>query len=162
MATDPFAAMPTESPVAENGVYSEETTAVTAPTVAVVPTSDGKVVVTLKGGSSYDAPWIVIHADSVADAISQMDEQLFDLMQRAQVAAAKFAAESVKPAPAQAARSQTGAPAGATEAPGGVTRTCSHGEMIYRTGVKNGKTWQAHFCNTPQGATDKCAVQWIK
>lgn len=35
---------------------------------------NGKVVVTLKGGKDFDAPWIVIHADNAAEARDLMGE----------------------------------------------------------------------------------------
>lgn len=53
----------------------------------VVTDAEGKVVVTLKAGAAYDAPWIVIHASSLEDAEAQLRNQalktLMDLTARA-------------------------------------------------------------------------------
>ena len=37
--------------------------------------------------------------------------------------------------------------------------SCMHGPMNYKTGNKNGKTWQGYFC--PESGSD-CKPQWIK
>ncbi|AHY27114.1 hypothetical protein PBI_PHANTASTIC_51 [Mycobacterium phage Phantastic] len=38
----------------------------------VVAASEGKVVLTFKGGTGFDAPWIVIHANDLDDALDQV------------------------------------------------------------------------------------------
>jgi|SRR5690606_14341081 len=155
MTADPFAPAPAV----------EETPAVTAPVVSsVVPSGDGKVVVTLKGGTGFDAPWIVIHADSVADALRQFDADLASLMEQAQKASAKFAELSSKPAAAPAAQSRpsTAAPAGASQAPNGQTETCAHGEMVYRSGVsKAGKPYKMFAC-PERDRNAQCDPVWVK
>lgn len=54
-------------------------------------TSDGKIVVTLKAGRDYDAPWIVIHGDSVRDVLKHYNDKEFaELMARTRDAARYF------------------------------------------------------------------------
>lgn len=120
---------------------------------AKTPESDGKVVVTLKGGAGFDDPWIVIHADSVEDANAQLNADLVTLMDRTQSAAALFRGKApAKPASSNAAQrpARQDPPDGAPEKPGD--------DWVYRTGVTKsgpnaGKTWQAWM--PPQGSDDK-------
>ncbi|AUV62006.1 ribonucleoside reductase class II [Mycobacterium phage SWU2] len=60
----------------------------------VSTTSEGKVVLTLKGGAGFDAPWIVIHAEDLQDANDQVTGEngdlLVDTMTKLQGAATKF------------------------------------------------------------------------
>lgn len=156
---DPFAAPQNDT--------QEDDTVTDAPNPTVRPTSDGKVVVTLKSGAGYDAPWIVIHADSVADAASQIGKELYRLMELTQQAAEKF--QSLAPAKAKpaTAAARPAAPAAAAkpayqQAPGGDSRTCAHGEMVFKSGVsKTGKAWSAFMCPAPQGTPDQCEKQWL-
>ncbi|BBC53845.1 hypotheical protein [Mycobacterium phage PP] len=59
----------------------------------VVQASEGKVVLTFKGGSGFEAPWIVIHANDLDDALQQVSEteKLKELMERTQSGARYFA-----------------------------------------------------------------------
>jgi hypothetical protein len=41
-------------------------------------------------------------------------------------------------------------------------KTCKHGEMTYRSGEKNGKTWKAYMCPSPKGTVDQCEPQFIR
>lgn len=125
-----------------------------------------KVVVTLKGGAGYAAPWIVIHADGVEDALSYFNEQGSDLktlMERVQAAAAKFSGEATSSAPSPERKS--GPPPSAKKHPGGRREYCQHGEMNYATGFSQKKadkskdgngTWQAFDCPENQ-----CDRKWI-
>ena len=89
MANDPFA---TETAADE----AQQTTPETKPetkkkttstkkkeTATVAENTEGKIVVTLKGGKGYEAPWIVIHANDVNEANEQLnDENLADLIKQ--------------------------------------------------------------------------------
>jgi hypothetical protein len=137
---DPFAA-PTE---AQDEVVAPA--AVEAPASAPAPrpasTSEGKLVVTLKGGTGFDAPWIVIHADDAADALSQFDNTLASLMEKAQHAAKHFGSLG---SPSGGGRpAAAGQPAGSTEAPPWAPPK-PFDDFVYKTGVsaKNGKVWHA-------------------
>jgi hypothetical protein len=83
------------------------------------------VTVTLKAGVGFEVPWIVIHAESVDDALRQIDSGPFATLAERTVAAAEFfrAAHNVKTglaansAPAQAAPAQQGWNTSAQAAP---------------------------------------------
>lgn len=140
------------------------------PKVATAATSEGGVTVTFKGGIGFQAPWIVIHADSVQDAHDQVSGEnaalLAALMERTQTAGKHFvslAPEFVPAATAVATNVVNNAPPpGATQAPGGETRTCPHGQMVYRTGEKNGRVWKAYMCPSPKGTPGQCDAQWLR
>jgi hypothetical protein len=117
------------------------------------PDSEGKLTVTLKGGAGFDAPWIVVHAGSVDDALEvfQADAtKLASLMDRVQAAGKYF----VGLAPAKPASGSGGAPARpGAEAPAG-TPTAPGPDWTYKSGVnaKTGKTWKAWM--PPRGSDD--------
>ncbi|OHT98292.1 hypothetical protein BKG71_19435 [Mycobacteroides chelonae] len=154
---DPFAPKTEEAPKAQsdNPVSSD------AGRPVVRTEADGKVVVTLKGGASFSDPWIVIHANSVDDADSQMDAKLAALMEKTQKVAKKFV-ELGGAAPTATPTPTSNVPAGAQSAPNNETRQCKHGAMTYKTGSKGGRTWKAFMCPTPKGAPDQCEPQWIR
>lgn len=59
-----------------------------------------EVVVTLKGGTGYDAPWVVLHSATVEGVIAQMqDVEQFERLLRAVSWASKKLQEGNKPAP---------------------------------------------------------------
>lgn len=169
---DPFA---TTSTTDEAQSAPEPTYDIDAPTGTpikvnplIVPASEGKITVTLKGGLGFDAPWIVIHAADAAEASSQLGSEMVELMNRVQGAGKYFAGlyspnTSTTPS-ASAAQPVSAPPAGATAPPSGETRSCKHGAMTYKSGVAkaSGKPWQAFMCPTPKGAPDQCEAQWIR
>lgn len=85
-------------------------------------TSDGKIVVTLKAGRDYDAPWIVIHGDSVEDVLRHYDDKKFaELMARTRDAARYFGTAnlSAKTPKKSAKPAKPGMPEGADVNPKG-------------------------------------------
>ncbi|QKT07898.1 hypothetical protein HUN08_12410 [Gordonia sp. X0973] len=144
-AYDPFAVDTPEPEQAPEPAAPVGTTAVSVK--PVLTDSGGKVVVTLKGGSGSEAPWIVIHADSVADATSQLDAEIVTLMEKTAGAAKKFQSLGFGGGGGQRSAAPSGGnsgggrparqepPAGAPEAPGP--------DWSYKTGTKNGRTWHA-------------------
>lgn len=120
------------------------------------------VTVTFKAPGGNTAPWIVIHASSVSDALEQVKGEnapiLVELMERTAVANQEFAKQF--PNTPAAAPAQAGKPAAASGAPGGETRSCVHGERIFYAGVTNGKTWEAFFCPLEKGDPNKCKVEY--
>lgn len=107
------------------------------------PDSEGKLTVTLKGGAGFDAPWIVVHAANVDDALEVFQGaagKLASLMDRVQAAGKHFTGL----APAKATGGSGGAPARpGAEAPEG-TPAAPGPDWTYKSGVgKNGKTWKA-------------------
>lgn len=140
---------------------------------AVVNVSaESKIVVTLKGGSGYDEPWVVIHADDLDDALAQTTERakLGDLMKAAQEASKAFRdfrpvedtgnAGSASQGGSQA-RSQ-GRPAAATDGPLG-PQHCKHGQKKFWSKFDEEKKElvQIYFCPAPKGAADKCKNQYV-
>lgn len=141
---DPFATAP-ETPAD----IAPQTSSVDVKDRPVAPTSEGKVVLTFKGGSGYDAPWIVVHATDLDEALSFVSAdngpKLADLMTRVQKAGSEFAGQAPPkaPNPNSGAPAANGRPAGATEAPAWAG-ACPPGYK-YASGVKNGRTWHAWF-----------------
>ena len=75
MANDPFATKaeetPTEAPeTTPEPTEKKKTTTKKKESKTVAENTEGKIVVTLKGGKGYEAPWIVIHANDVEEALS--------------------------------------------------------------------------------------------
>lgn len=143
----------TESPFDESPAEAPKKAAVKK--VAVKPATtreDGKVVLTLKGGSGFDAPWIVIHAMSLDDAYEQVSGDnaalLAKVMERTAAAAKHFG--TFKPAapagaPAQSRAPQQQPPANAPDCPPG---------WEFKSGVsKAGKAYKGFF--PPRGDESK-------
>ena len=143
MANDPFA---TETAADE----AQQTTPETKPetkkkttstqkkeNTTVAENTEGKIVVTLKGGKGYEAPWIVIHANDVADANEQLnDESLADLIKQTKKVAEFFNGG----ANTQADNGPKGQPQAATQAPNGQQPPEGY---EFKSGVnKHGKPWQ--------------------
>lgn len=133
-AYDPFAAPPEPEPKE-----------VSAP--APTPAGPGEVVVTLKGGAGFEAPWIVIHGPDVASVSAQLNGDLIDLMERTQNAAKKFSGG------AASAPSGGGGRPGRKEPPAGAPESPGPG-WEYKTGVSkaSGKPWSAWM--PPKGRDD--------
>ncbi|WP_066904065.1 hypothetical protein [Mycolicibacterium houstonense] len=116
-----------------------------------VAEGEGKIVTTLKGGRDFDAPWVVIHAASVAESDALLDSAFKDYLEKVQKVASVFAGA----APAslsssggqQASRpAQRPAPAGAQEPPSWAPPK-PEPDYVYRTGVgkNDGKVWHAWY-----------------
>lgn len=142
MANDPFAAMEEEarqdSPATEPETKKKKTTTAKKENKNVAAENDGKIVVTLKGGKGYEAPWIVIHAGTVEEANEHLnDEALADLIKQTQKVAEFFNGG----ANTQAANAPKGQPQAATQAPNGQEPPEGY---EFRSGVgKNGRPWKA-------------------
>lgn len=112
---------------------------------------EGKVVLTLKGGAGFDAPWIVIHATSLEDAYEQVSGDnaglLAKVMERTAAAAKHFSTfkqpNTTASAPARTPQQQP--PANAPECPPG---------WEFKSGVsKAGKAYKGFF--PPRGDESK-------
>jgi len=123
----------------------------------ILPASEGKVVLTFKGGSGFDAPWVVIHANDLQDAYESVSGEnaalLAALMERVQIAGQHFS-KLGGGKPAQAAPARQAAPKPAQEPPAGAPAKPGEG-WEFRTGVSKstGKPWQAWM--PPRGSQDK-------
>lgn len=124
--------------------------------------SDGKVVLTFKGGRDFDAPWIVIHANGLQEAhdfvVGENSALLATIMDKVKVASTYFAGKPAAPVGSPAPARQ--APQVATQAPGGETRFCEHGEMVFKSGVsKAGKPYKLFSCTAPRES--QCKAQFL-
>lgn len=135
-------------------------------------TNDGdKWVITIKGGSGYDAPWLVGHLsslDKVDESLSNRDlmdsvlTRLWETAQRFASNAPERPAAATKSNNGGAQRTPPNGPPPGTEIP-----DCEHGPMQYRTGIvksgnRVGETWKAFMCPQPKGSDDQCKPQFIK
>lgn len=163
MSFDPFAPDADEAQTEVTAAVPAQETLVQASSRPVAaPSNEGKVVVTLKGGTGYDAPWIVIHANDASDAVAQMDGKLAELATHT-AKVAKFFQGQVGPAASGGAqRQQPGKPAGATQAPGGQSKSCTHGEMTFRSGMGQKGPWKGFFCPTPKDTPGQCKPEFIR
>ncbi|UVK60600.1 hypothetical protein SEA_PETERSON_50 [Mycobacterium phage Peterson] len=142
----------TTDPWASNDNGPEQPVATPAPATTVVNNSsnvapgEGKIVTTLKGGRDFDAPWIVIHASSVAESDALLDASFKDYMEKVKLVAAAFAGGSAAPAPAQSSGGgyQRQAPQGAQEAPEWAPPK-PYDDFVYVSKVNQntGKVWHA-------------------
>lgn len=100
---------------------------------------EGKIVLTFKEGSGFDASWIVVHAESVADADAILNEQFAELMVKAKKVAAHYrgGAPSASSAPARSGGGRKDPPANAPAKP--------FDDFVYMSGLSKatGKPWQA-------------------
>lgn len=156
---DPFADAPTNDQFnADNEFPKTEE----KKTVTVSEKTDGKMTITLKGGSGFDSPWIVLYADDASDGLEQMqDENLKTLMDVVKRAGKHFAGGDSKPA----AQPQQGSTPPQQQPPSNVSddeRTCNHGERVFKSGVnKQGKPYKAMFCPS-QDRNSQCPPKWLR
>ncbi|WP_100443882.1 hypothetical protein [Mycobacteroides abscessus] len=156
---DPFAP---KTAVADNPVSSDAGRPPAVVKTAAVGDGEGKIVMTYKEGAGFDSSWTVVHANSVEDAKSILkDPEFKELLDLSKRVAAYFRGGST-PAAAPPAQARSNAPAAAQSAPGGDTRQCKHGEMQYKTGSKNGRTWKGFFCPTPKDTPDQCSPEFLR
>jgi hypothetical protein len=141
------------------------------------------VTVTLKAGVGFEAPWIVIHASDVSDALKQVDTGDFATLAERTVSAAQFfraahtgktafpGAQTTADVPPQAAPawSEQGSQQSYQQPPqqaapvqqGG--KQCAHGAMVYREAKPgSGKDWKAYFCPTPKDTPGQCKPEFLK
>lgn len=120
--------------------------------------SDGKIVYTLKGGVGYDAPWIVISGDTVAEADANLEALLAGSLGNVQAAAALFhgsAAAAVLTTPQAPAPTQPATPVSTA----GV-RTCAHGPRKRSSGTSARGPWVGWFCALPKGTAGACSAEF--
>jgi hypothetical protein len=130
---------PTDTPVESVSVKktaSKKLAAVKKEEGQVADNNNEGITLTFKGGSGFDAPWVVVHAKDVHDAYETASdpllEELFKKVQEQGTAFSGLAPE--KPAAAQPQR--PGAPTPPPGSPGP--------DWTYKEGIgKNGKPWKA-------------------
>ena len=96
------------------------------------------------------------NADEVVDVMEKLWKASIKFQSFGTVVHNQQAARKPAAAPSQAA------PAGASEAPGGETRSCVHGPMIYRAGIAkgSGKPYQVFGCTHPV-RNEQCKGQFL-
>ena len=154
---DPFAddeATEETTPVTETAPWEDQTNSKPATEVSV----------TLKGGSGYDEPWVVLRGGDVPAAAALVNDTapLKELLDGTRKAADYFHTTRKAPAPGAAQNNAPAPDRGA--APGGETKSCPHGAMQYKSGVaaSTGKPWKAWFCPTPKGTPGQCSPEFIR
>lgn len=133
-----------------------------------LPTSN-EMTMTFKAGTGFDAPWIVVRVpdlDTADSILTDQAELLKSVMEKTARAGVFFASQmpsgAVKGGDGASASAPTGGGgSGRFAGPGGQTRQCKHGDMVFRSGSKNGRTWEAFFCPTAQGTPDQCKAQFL-
>lgn len=177
MSNDPFATRkPADEDAADAAAEDVVETPAKAPAKAKTPakketptvttSSEGKIVVSFKGGAGYADPWVVIHADDAQEALDLLsgDEAAItaELLTRT-AAVAKYFHDQVGSNPQGSQERTAGKPAGATQEPSGETRSCEHGNMQYRAAKpESGKTWRGFFCPTPKDTPGQCKPVFLK
>lgn len=153
-ATDPWAtnSEPTYTPEPTSTPEKKE------PAINVTP-SEGKIVTTIKYGSGFDAPWTVIHSDSVEEAKRTLSEikELLELT----AAVAKYA-KSLDSGITPSHGGGNSQSQQQTPPPGMETKTCAHGQMVYRAGSGARGPWRAYFCPAPKGDPSACKPIWVR
>lgn len=149
-----------------NDVWTENTDKRENTNVTVVNQTEGKVTVTLKGGEGFAAPWVVIHAENAQDALEQLnDKNMGELLKRVRQVSDFFVQSggnaSQRQSQNQPAQQSQRPPQ--QQAPNGETKTCQHGEMVFRSGVSkaSGKPYKGFFCPSSD-RNDQCKPQFIR
>lgn len=135
--------------------------------------------VTLKAGTGYDAPWLVFHASSVAEALGALQDsdldELMDLTARKGKELAKAFGGSTgfskpaggggwgnkgpaKPAPKKAAPKPSSGDLEYDEDTD--TYRCQHGEMNWISKKNGNRTWYAWGCPADQDDPSKCGLHF--
>jgi hypothetical protein len=150
--TDPWAAVESEPAAEQKGVG--------AVTVDVKPNiltaeSEPAITTTYKGGSGYDAPWVVTRAASVKEADALLDAEFKAYLDKVKLVASHFAGGSSAAPQGGNTPARSNAPLGATEAPSWAPAK-PFDDFVYKTGVsaKNGKTWHAWMAPTREDQRD--------
>lgn len=118
--------------------------------------TNNKLTVTLKGGSGFDAPWIVLHGDTAAELLEQLNDEALKALIEQTSAVGKFFAD--KGPQAQGNRGgggggRSGAPQGAQQPPAGAPEAPGP-DWVFKSGTsKAGKPWKAWM--PPQGSDEK-------
>lgn len=136
--------------------------------------SDGKIVYTIKQGTGYDAPWIVVSGDTVEEANALLVSlsttnayhevsQAAALFQGSGTAAVLTVPQPVPTAPAPVY--PTAAPAvpapPVPQASANPQQFCPHGQRTRKTGTSSRGPWTAFFCPLPKGHPDQCDAVFV-
>lgn len=140
MSNSPFAPEDTVNPT-----DSKETKTVTTTN----PDSQAKIVTTLKGGSGYNAPWVVIHSDTPEEALNVLkNEDIRELLDQAKKVGEYFGGAS------QAGPKNANSQPVASKQPPANAPECPEG-WEFKSGIskRNNKPWKGYF--PPRGSNEK-------
>jgi hypothetical protein len=119
---------------------------------------------TFKGLGTHRNRWLVVRFNSAAAGLAAIKEpefkELLDYSRKIEeYDAGQYSPAS--PAPQAPAQQSYGAPPqGSQEAPNGEKRFCSHGEMVFKSGVsKAGNNYKLFACTAPR--EQQCAAQYL-
>lgn len=163
---DPWGSAPADEPQLQPETAPVQQAPIATTTVAVKPVivgDAGKITLTFKGGGAYADRWLVAHVANPAEGLELLKDpqfkELLDLSKRI----ASYDSGGSAPAgggnqqsQAQQPAQQSNVPQGATQAPGGEERFCSHGKMEFKSGVsKAGKPYKLFGCTAPRDSQCK-------
>ena len=107
--------------------------------------ADGKISITLKGGKGYDAPWIVVSGDTVAE----VEQSMLELGESRLIELTNLGSKALMGAVGAGVAPQGGGTPVEADRPAGVGA-----DWTLREGTgKNGKPWKGWF--PPRGSTEK-------
>jgi len=122
---------------------------------------------TLKAAAGYDAPWLVIRADTEEEALAALQAArqtlLQDIAETADLFAAAYRAVKGLNAPETReaiANSQAAAGATPSQPAAGSGKFCEHGPRVERSGVSSKGAWTGYFCPLPKGSPNQCKAQF--
>lgn len=155
MSNDPFASAPAQDEAQQENTTPTIQTSKEKPLTTATVSDQSKITLTFKGGSGFDAPWTVVHANNPTEAKEIiLDEDFKELLKLVQQVGGAFVGMAPdKPA----APAGNGQPAGANQAPGGETPPPGY---VFKSGMgKNGKPWKAFM---PIDRNSGLEVQWLR
>ena len=107
--------------------------------------ADGKISITLKGGKGYDAPWVVVSGDTVAE----VEQSMLELGESRLIELTNLGSEALISAVGESSQGASQQHTGAADRPAGVGA-----DWTLREGTgKSGKSWKGWF--PPRGSTEK-------
>lgn len=112
-----------------------------------------EVVATMKAGTGFDAPWVVVHGPDAADVVAQLKaDSMRELVEQTSAVSRAFAKEFAKGKPASEAPASNGQSSASKQPPAGAPE-CPEG-WTYREGIsKAGKPYKGFF--PPRGDDSK-------
>ena len=119
---------------------------------------------TLKASGGYDAPWLVVRADTIqefgealADARAEI---LQDLAETADLFATAYRVVKGLNAPETTAAVENSQQAAQQSVQAGTGKFCPHGQRVQRAGTSSRGAWTGYFCPLPKGSPDQCKPEF--
>lgn len=161
---DPWASAPADEPQPETAQQAPIATATVAVKPVIVGGDAGKITLTFKGGGAFADRWLVAHVANPAEGLDLLkDPQFKELLDLSKRIASYDSGGGSAPAGGGNTQINSNVPQGATQAPKGEERFCSHGKMEFKSGVAkaSGKPYQLFGCTAPN-RDDQCKAQFLK